>query len=393
MNFDLEGCTHYLIISGSHSYGGNTEDSDYDLRGWCIPPLRIFTAFDQNFDQSDQWYPFSEYPFRGHLSRYISRNNFRVPEKTEKIDHCIYNVHKFFKLAAGCNPNLIENLFVDDEEILICSKLGKRVRKNRHLFLSAKAKFTFTGYAVSQLKRINTHRRWLLYPPEKKPERKDFGLPEQTVIPADQRQAAEKLIEGKVREWLLQDSELLGTTELNILHSKLAEFVASILKEKDHIVHELDESELFEAARLSAMHGMGMSPSYIAALQAEKKYRQKLNEYKQYQTWKKNRNPERAKLEAQFGYDCKHGMQLVRLLMMGKELLTTGNVTVKRKDRQLFRDIKNGAWSYEKIIQYLKKVEGELNDIYENKKYVVPNNPPVKKLREICHSIIVEYIT
>ena len=65
---------------------------------------------------------------------------FEVLDENEKIDHCIYDIRKFFKLAADCNPNLIENLYVDDNEVLICNQWAKKVRDNRHLFLSAKAK-------------------------------------------------------------------------------------------------------------------------------------------------------------------------------------------------------------------------------------------------------------
>ncbi len=392
MEFDLARRTCYLIVSGSHSYGGQTEDSDYDLRGWCIPPREYFLTFDKRFDQNDQKFEFVEYPFASELADYIALFGYRSPPEDEIVDHCIYSVHKFFKLAADCNPNLIENLFVDESEVLICNEFGRRVREHRDLFLSARAKHTFTGYAVSQLKRINTHRRWLLHPPGNKPERRNFGLPESSVIPADQREAAEKLVTAKVREWLLQDAEVLGRTELALFHNKLRDFVASVLSSRDLVMSLSDEQQLFDVARLSAMQQLGMSSNYIAVLQAEKKYRSAINEWKQYQHWKESRNPERAKLEAEFGYDTKHGMQLVRLLVMGRELLTEGKVVVKRSDRQFFLDVRQGRWSYERIIKYLEDAEAELSEIYRNKRYVVPHKPKVKDLSKLCLGIVEEYL-
>ena len=232
----------------------------------------------------------------------------------------------------------------------------------------------------------------MLHPVEKQPQRRDYGLPETGVIAGDQRQAAEKLITSKVREWLLQDSEIMGRTELALFHDKLKDFIANILSSKDLVVKFTEEEKLFDSARLCAMKQLGMTENYISVLQAEKKYRSDLNEWKQYQHWKKTRNPERAKLETKFGYDTKHGSQLVRLLVLGKELLTTGNITVKRDDRDFFLGVKRGEWSYEKIIKYLEKSEVELNDIYKNKKYVVPHNPPMNAISALCQEIVEEYL-
>ena len=220
MNFDLADRTCYLIVSGSHSYGGHGPDSDYDLRGWCIPPKSDFLTFKDRFQQDSSKHRYDQSPFLSLLRHYIESSGYRVPPDDEVIDHCIYSIHKFFRLTADCNPNLIENLYVDEEDVLLCNQWGRRVRENRELFLSAKAKHTFTGYAVSQLKRINTHRRWLMDPPEKKPDRAEYGLPDTSVIPADQRMAAEKLIDSQVREWLLQDADILGSSELALFHGR-----------------------------------------------------------------------------------------------------------------------------------------------------------------------------
>jgi len=393
MQVDLGKHTCYLIVSGSHSYGGQTDESDYDLRGWCIPPKEWFYNFTLNFDQNDEKFPFNEYVFRNNLGVYCAQHGYRQPGERERIDHCVYHVLKFFKLCAKCNPNLIENLYVEDEDILIINEFGMKVRENRELFLSARAKHTYTGYAISQLKRINTHRRWLLNPPQQKPERKDFGLPETSVIPADQREAAEKLIDSKVRDWLLRDAELLGTTDLALFHDKLKDFVANILSSRDLVVSLQDEQKLIDVARFTAMKQIGMTENYISVLQAEKKYRTRLNEWKQYQNWKENRNPERAKLEAKFGFDVKHGMQLVRLLVMGKELLLTGKVTVKvpKADRQFFLEVRQGEWSYEQIIEYLDGQIEEFDAIYSENRYVVPYQPDYKKLGELCFDVIDRY--
>jgi predicted nucleotidyltransferase len=282
---------------------------------------------------------------------------------------------------------VIELLFVDPSDVLMANELGELVRTKRDLFLSAKAKHTFTGYAISQLKRINTHRRWLINPPKLKPNRSDFGLPESSIITSEQRGAAESLVNSQIREWLGQDSDL-GQTELSIFHERLTDFISRILSSKELILELKDEKELIRTARIAAMEKIGMAKNYIAILQTEKEYRDQLQEWNQYQQWKENRNPARAELEAKYGYDTKHGMQLVRLLVAGKEILMKGTFTVKSAETEMLLKVKRGEWSYDEIIKYLKSIDKELQDIYDNKKYVVPHKPDMNALNELCMNSI-----
>lgn len=56
-----------------------------------------------------------------------------------------------------------------------------------------------------------------------------------------------------------------------------------------------------------------------------------------------------APLIAQFGYDTKNAMHLIRLLRMGYELLTTGTLSVYRSDREELLAIRRGEFSEEDI--------------------------------------------
>ena len=56
----------------------------------------------------------------------------------------------------------------------------------------------------------------------------------------------------------------------------------------------------------------------------EKRFAAAMQEWEQYESWKKNRNPDRAAMEAKFGYDAKHASHLIRLLRMATEILEHG---------------------------------------------------------------------
>jgi hypothetical protein len=47
--------------------------------------------------------------------------------------------------------------------------------------------------------------------------------------------------------------------------------------------------------------------------------------------------------------------------------------------------IKNGAWSYDRLVEYADRVEDEVKLAYQNS--TLPNQPNVKLLDELCMQI------
>jgi len=175
MNIDLKSSLIYLARHGSHAYGLNTPESDLDTKGVLIPPVDYI---------------------HGLFVVEQVENSKDIPGN----DSVVYEIRKFFRLAADCNPNIIEVLFCDDSDILISTKVGEKLRENRELFLSRKAKHTFSGYAFSQLKRIKAHKKWLLDPPKAKPCRSDFGLPEELKVINNEAFSSEVMTAAIVHE-------------------------------------------------------------------------------------------------------------------------------------------------------------------------------------------------
>lgn len=198
----------YIVRAGSHAYGTNLPTSDEDTRGVCVPPADYLIGL-KDWEQHE--------------------------DKT--IDRTIYGLHKFVRLALNCNPNIIELLHVREEDILLITEAGRRLRKFAPRFLSKRAFKTFGGYAVAQLQLIH---------------------------------------KGK-----------------------------------------------------TARHGS------------------------------------HAGLVEQFGFDCKNGMHLIRLLRMGIEILRFGGVYTYRPDRAELLEIRQGKWSLERVLAEAARLDTALKAAYE----------------------------
>jgi uncharacterized protein len=142
----LERATILKVLWGSHAFGTANPDSDVDIRGVCIPP-------------------------RSYL---IGLAAFEQAEDAEN-DTVIYSLAKFMALALANNPNMLDLLWANEEHILYMDEYGRELRAHRDLFLSRQVARTYAGYAENQLRRMETHYRWLHQPPTHQPTPEEFG--------------------------------------------------------------------------------------------------------------------------------------------------------------------------------------------------------------------------
>lgn len=79
-----------------------------------------------------------------------------------------------------------------------------------------------------------------------------------------------------------------------------------------------------------------------------------------------------------YGYDTKNAMHLIRLLKMGIEILTEGEVNVLRHDNRELMDIRNGKYTREEIEGEAKRLQNLLDAAYVNT--TIPTKPDYDKI-------------
>jgi hypothetical protein len=127
----------FATMAGSRLYGTHRPDSDTDVRGVALEPVDSLIGLDAPWEQYERHDP----------------------------DLVVYGMRKFVRLAAANNPNILDMLFAPEEAWLQLSYYWSKLYELRHDLLHQNIRKTYVGYAVSQLKRIETHRRWAGGPP------------------------------------------------------------------------------------------------------------------------------------------------------------------------------------------------------------------------------------
>jgi predicted nucleotidyltransferase len=338
-------------MAGSHSYGLSRPESDVDMKG--IAFLNKQQIFSLNDDPE----------------QYIEEANDGAD-----ADLTIYTMKKFFNLAKTANPNILEMLYNSKDNVLFVSPVGQLLMDNRDLFISKKARWSFIGYSDSQLKRINTHRKWLLNPPTDLPKREDYSLPAMPEIKKDQRRAFLKLV-SNILERKVEYFE--GHLEFQRLYGRVDWF------------QEMNELTSENYDDVQSM--LGVDTNFMYMIKQESKYERDVKHYGQYLNWKKNRNPVRAEMEAKSGYDLKHAMHLVRLMTMGREIITDGTLITDRReagDHEFLMSIRNGAFSYDEIIEISNKIKQEIDDSFSAS--TIPDKPDNDKIHELYERMLNE---
>lgn len=353
---EVEKRTILIGLAGSHGYGLNRPDSDYDYRGVFIAPKQYYLGFDQIEQKDDGWDEEGMFPF-------LDGNK----------DTVIYELRKILQLLSGANPNILELLWLNKYPVL--TPVGQHLINHRKIFLSKKVKHTYSGYAFAQVKKIETHRKWLLNPPQKKPLPSDYDIEDEAPLTKDELNAFLEylyiLIRGRIEfleeaeqlyKLLTADVDFKGVLKQYTLPDEALEYTQNLTNSRKDFIRLLQKSQTYQVA---------------------------LREWKAYLSWQENRNPARAEMERKSGYDLKHGMHCIRLLRSGLEILQTGEVIVDRRvagDAEDLKAILLGDYSYEQVMKLAEDLVAEMEKVYEHS--TLPLQPDLKQINELCIELV-----
>ena len=154
MKFTHNSAEYELILlhlAGSKLYGNSTPQSDTDYRGIFLASKETKLGILGSVQQLEG------------IEVYKSLKKAGL-DLAETEDICIWELNRFVDLAAQNNPNVCDTLCFDynnPKYTVYINEKGKEIIDNRKLFLSSKLKFTFSGYAISQLAKIKSRDKYL----------------------------------------------------------------------------------------------------------------------------------------------------------------------------------------------------------------------------------------
>lgn len=337
--------------SGSHAYGLNTETSDLDYKGICIAPRRFYLSMEE-FEQKDT----------GWDDGSIAEPKF--PE-LDGSDSTVYEVRRYLRLLLSQNPNILEMLWQKPSDYILLSPLGQILVDNRHDLISKKISGTFIQYARAQIKKMQTHRKWLLEPAMERPKWEDYGV--------DSPNLTDSQIEAFIEYlYLLVKDRVEYYQEARELYEIIHDRVdwKSVLKQSVLPEECFDVTQRITRA----------SNEFMALLRVSQRYRADLRKWRNYQDWLKNRNAKRSEIERQCGYDGKNASHCVRLMKMVIEGMKTGELIVNRRDagdRELLLDIKQGRLPY-------GEVDNMVNDLFQEAERVLREECTLRKEVDRC---------
>ena len=350
--FNIDDRFLLLAITGSNAYGLAIEGvSDVDYKGLFIAPKSYYLGLKQieQIEGKGAEGVFTSNQDNKGLTKFnFTSENFKLLEGN---DFVLYELKKYLKLLKNANPNIQELLWLED--YIYLNPLADILIKNREKFLTKKVKSSYVGYANAQLKKVETHRHWLLNPPKKEPQPKDFNFTElYKPLSLSEINAFMNFLWIVVRDC--------------IEYLEPAEQLRYILQEK------IDYKQIFlnhrfpKEAEQQIQEYTNASDDFMRLTFASRQYLSAKKEWKSYQSWQKNRNAKRQTLEAKCGYDSKHASHALRLLYTGREIIRKKTLIVDRSkagDAEYLLDVKLGNVSYEEVMKECNLVFNEIKSI------------------------------
>lgn len=250
-------------------------------------------------------------------------------------DTTIYSLKKMVKLLSDCNPNTIELCGLRKQDMFILTEEGRLLLDNADMFLSKKAIYTFGQYAKSQLNRLVNR-------------------------------------SGRGKNEIVQNETRSIEKVLNSMNKRYEE-----TNKKDFGVKRVDNEILitmnFKDMPIEKMINMMNEINVV------------------HKDYKKSHRNEKAAAHDKLN---KHSMHLIRLYMMGIDILEKHEIRTYRdgSDHVLLMKIRNGDFLEDDMMTPTKEFRELITD-YETRfnlaaeKTTLPDKPDYERINKIIMRI------
>jgi len=324
----------FEAVMGSHAYGTALPTSDTDLRGVFMQPLEDILE-------------------HGYVEQVADDTN----------DIVYYELKRFMSLIRTNNPAVLELLFVPEDCIRTDSPMWRLIAEHSDKFLTKICRYSFAGYAIDQIKKAKGY--------NKKMNWEESKITRQNVLDFCYILDDEKTISIRnfLRNWNINKFDRDTQQDFGLAKIDHAHDIYVMYKidrtEKSGIVSDPNTSndvQLMSIPKYSKM---------VAYLTFNKDaYSTHCKRYNEYQTWLKERNPDRVKMNKSHGknYDSKNMMHTFRLLNVALEIPKINSINVRRSPEEIkiLMQIRHGVYDYDKLVEEAEIMIKNLDAVYDN---------------------------
>lgn len=258
-------------------------------------------------------------------------------------DTVIYSFNKIINLLISCNPNTIEILGIDENEYVIKTDVGQELLDNKDMFLSKRAAASFGHFADAQLRRLqNAIARDKL--PQVEREGHILRSVQNALDDFNRKQSLGGL--GKTRVYI-DDAVTEGLDKEIFIDGEMKHLPVRVYSEMMNTMNTV------------------------------------IREYDKI--GKRNRKKDDDHLN-------KHAMHLVRLFMMGTDILKSGLIRTRRPDEELrlLRSIREGTFMVDgRLTDDFYKIVSEYEARYQEaeRNSKLPDNPDMERIEKFVESV------
>lgn len=323
----------FEAIMGSHAYGTSLPTSDTDIRGVFVQPLNDILKYGYVEQVSD-----------------------------ELNDITYYELRRFIHLASQNNPNIIEILFAPEDVIQFESIAWLPIKAKAKEFLTKTCRFSFGGYAIQQIKKARGY--------DKKINWEENELVRKSVLEFCYILDGGKTI--TLNKWLLDYNKKIidkftqkdfSLAKIDHAHDIYALYCIPGLK-NGGIVSDIQKANNVQLT--SIPKGIPVEAYLTFNKDA---YSTHCKRYKEYQTWLKERNEDRFKMNKEHGknYDSKNMMHTFRLLKVAYEIATEGTINVRRPKEELttLMSIRRGEYEFDKLLEEAEEMMVKMDNAFK----------------------------